>query len=345
MSLTSTVCKILESILHDNIVHHMKSHNLFSDKQYGFIEGRSTVLQLIRVLDEWTEMLDNGSCVDVVYCDFMKAFDTVPHKRLVRKLNMFNISGCYSNWIEAFLCGRKQGVIVNGEESSWKSVTSGIPQGSVLGPLLFVLYINDLPLAINNESTPYLFADDTKVFHEIKTNNDCRSFQEDIFSLHDWSEKWMLRFHPDKCKAMRIGKSTVDLYDYSLSKNGTIMDRAESEKDVGVIIDNKLSFDQHISEKVNKANSVMGVIRGSFTCMDRTTFKLLYTSLVRPHLEYANQVWNPYLKKHIDLIENVKRRATKLVPGLNDYSYQENRPVGFTYTKLSAFTWRHDRSL
>lgn len=98
----------------------------------------------------------------------------------------------------------------------------------------------------------------------------------------------MLRFHPDKCKAMRIGKSTVDLYDYSLSRNGTIMDRAESEKDIGVIIDNKLSFDQHISEKVNKANSVMGVIKRSFTCMDRTTFKLLYTSLVRPHLEYAN---------------------------------------------------------
>ena len=129
VSLTSVVCKVLESIIRENIVEHMKSNKLFSDKQFGFISGRSTVLQLISVIDNWTEILDEGGCIDVAYCDFMKAFDKVRHKRLVHKLRLYNIGTMYSKWIESFLDSRKQKVIVNGVASNPKDVFSEIPQG------------------------------------------------------------------------------------------------------------------------------------------------------------------------------------------------------------------------
>ena len=132
----------------------MKVHKLYSNKQFGFISGRSTVLQLLKVLDRWIQILDEGECIDVAYCDrgFMKPFDKVPHRRLLHKLQMYGIGENYIQWIGSFLLNRKQKVSVNGESSEWKSVASGIPQGSVLDPVLFVLYINDLPDAIRGGS-------------------------------------------------------------------------------------------------------------------------------------------------------------------------------------------------
>ena len=131
-----------------------------------------------------------------------------------------------------------------------------------------------------------------------------------------WSEKWLLRFHPDKCKRMKISvkKEKEKQYEYSLKEGLNPMEETKAEKDIGVIIDNKLSFEDHINEKVNKANSILGVIRRSFDHLDKDTFIMLYKSLVRPHIEYANQAWAPYKQKHIGMIEKVKKRATKLVP-------------------------------
>ena len=214
-------------------------------------------------------------------------------------------------------------MIINGVSSDPSDVTSGIPQGSVLGPILFVLYINDLPDVIKHGSIPFLFADDTKVYHRINCSQDCKDLQEDIKAMQLWSEKWLLCFHPDKCKCMRIGNSDIDLYAYKLKDDGKAMECSKSEKDIGVVIDNKLTFENHINEKVNIANSIMGVIRRTFEFLDIKTFRLLFTSLVRPHIEYANQVWNPYLKKHIDMLENVQCRATKSIPGLSSLSYEE----------------------
>ena len=225
--------------------------------------------------------------------------------------------------IESFPDGRKQKVIINGVSSDPRNVTSGIPQGSVLGPILFVLHINDLPDVIKHGSIRFLFADDTKIYHRINCTQDCEDLQEDIKAMQLWSEKWLLCFHPGKCKCMRIGNSDIDLYAYRLKDNGKAMEFLKSEKDIGVIIDSKLTFENHINQKVNKANSIMGVIRRTFEFLDIKTFRLLYTSLVRPHIEYANQVWNPYLKKHIDMLENVQRRATKSIPGLSNLSYEE----------------------
>ena len=323
VSLTCIVCKVLESIIREKIVDHMNTYKLFSKKQFGFLSGRSTMLQLLKVLDRWTEILDNGNCIDVAYCDFMKAFDTVPHQRLLHKLRMYGIGPKYIKWLSAFLVGREQRVIVKGEPSTKRSVTSGIPQGSVMGPILFVLYINDLPEALKFGSELYLYADDTKVFREICSQDDCITLQRDIKLMQEWSEKWLLKFHPEKCKTMRIGRSKVIDFEYKLKESMNPMEKSEAEKDVGVVIDENLNFERHMNEKINKANAVLGAIRRTFQYLDKITFKMLYTSMVRPILEYANPVWCPYKLKHVDMLENVQRRATKLIPGMKDMSYSE----------------------
>ena len=183
--------------------------------------------------------LDNGFSIDSIYLDYMTAFDTVPHKRLIYKLRMNGISPSILRWIEGFLTGRKQQVCVNGM-SKLADVTSGIPQGSVLGPILFVMYINDLPNEI--QSDIYMFADDTNVFRTIKTNDDQCILQDDLDELTAWSTKWLLTFHPDKCKIMHLGKPLEDQFKYTLHDGSIIheLGYTSAEKDIGVIIDSNL---------------------------------------------------------------------------------------------------------
>lgn len=255
----------------------------------------------------------------------MKAFDKVPHKRLINKLSSYGLNQEIINWISAFLHNRKQRVCVNSETSSWRDVLSGIPQGSVLGPILFVLYINCLPAAATRGSKIYLFADDTKIYRKITSDSDCKELQQDIDSLYEWTDTSLLKFHPDKCKYMRIGPKHTSIPDhqYTLGPDKHPLEKTTSEKDIGVIFDSKLNFENHMNEKINKANSILAIIRRTFEYMDKHIFCTLYKSMVRPHLEYANQVWCPHLKKHIQSIENVQRRATKLVPGLKDLTYED----------------------
>ena len=165
----------------------MKNNALFNKKQFGFISGRSTALQLIKTLNRWTSILDDGNAVDVISCDFMKAFDNkVAHRRLIEKIKSYGIGKHYQEWIRAFLSERQQRVIVNGNKSSWRVVTSGVPQGSVLGPLLFVIFINDLPECVTNNREIYLYADETKVFRELKDKEDCERLQQDINDMYLW---------------------------------------------------------------------------------------------------------------------------------------------------------------
>ena len=217
-----------------------------------------------------------------------------------------------------FLRNRTQQVIVQGEESSWKPVTSGIPQGSVLGPILFVIFINDLPDCVTSDA--YLFADDTKIFRVIANEEDRGELQKDLDRLDEWSKDWLLEFHPQKCKFMTIGKDDLNIK-YMLKDQK--LQKVKEEKDIGVIIDDQLDFESHISEEINKATKMFGLLRRSFNCLDRKTFTCLYKSMVRTHLDYASSVWSPQKIKHIEMIENVQRRCTRQLPYLKDLSYPE----------------------
>ena len=321
ISLTSIPCKIMESIIKEAVLKHMVENNLLSPKQFGFISGRSTVTQLLKYLNKCVDILVSGGVVDAIYLDFAKAFDTVPHSRLLGKLRSYGINGNVLKWIEAFLRDRTQVVKVNGEESFSAPVLSGIPQGSVLGPLLFVIYINDLPDCISSDS--FLFADDTKIFREITSAEDSVKLQRDLKALEDWSKKWLLQFNADKCHVLTLGKIENIVHTHRYELYDEQLDHVFEETDLGVTIDHELKFEDHISKKVSKANSIVGLIRRSFAHLDGKLFKQLYTTFVRPHLEYAQAVWSPSSRKLVDMLENVQKRATKLVDGFGALDYDE----------------------
>ena len=341
VSLTCILCKMMEKIVRDHMIEHMQNNNLFSKHQYGFINKRSTTLQLLKVMDEWTKALDQGLAIDAVYMDFQKAFDTVPHGRLMIKLESYGFDNPVLGWIRSFLEHRSQSVVINNSASTSVPVRSGVPQGSVLGPLLFVVYINDLPENIT--SNIYLFADDTKIFQNIRSDEDRQSIQNDLIKLQNWSDTWLLTFHPDKCKYMTVGNNDSGQERYYLTTregNRHHLQKVEQEKDIGVIIDSKLTFEAHINEKVNKANKMAGVIRRAFQFLTPKIFVPLYKSLVRCHLDYAASVWGPYRIKDIEQIESVQRRATKYLPGFKDLPYEErlrklNLP-SLTYRRMRA---------
>ena len=196
ISLTSVVCKLMERIIRNKIVDHMESNNLFAKQQHGFRAGRSCTTQLLEFMEEVTEAIDRGEEVDVIYLDFANAFDKVPHKRLLSKLKGYGIKGKIYDWIKDFLSNRKQQVVINGKFSHWIRVTSGIPQGSVLGPILFLIFINDLPDVLN--CCMKLFADDAKLYMPIINCHDEEILQQNLDNSDIWAEIWDMDFNTKK---------------------------------------------------------------------------------------------------------------------------------------------------
>ena len=342
VSLTCIASKLMESIVRDKIMKFLLENNYFTDKQYGFLPGRTATLQLLRVLDEWSEAIDNNQMIEVIYMDFKKAFDSVPHQRLLHKLHHIGIKGQLHDWIKSFLTGRTQRVAINGTVSSPNNVISGIPQGSVLGPLLFVIYVNDLPSHIN--SSAYLFADDTKIFtkHQNITNISERgndTIQQDLENLDKWSQTWLLKFNALKCKQMLIHKprqnpTPTPRFLENEESRPTQLQTTTEERDLGVTIDNHLNFRKHISNITAKARRNMGIIRRTIDNLDKETFLPLYTALVRSHLDYGHSVWSPYQQQDIKQLESVQRHATKKVNGLKNMPYQERlKHLGLTTLK------------
>jgi hypothetical protein len=329
----------MERDIKDTIMNYMNTNLLWAPEQFGFRPGRSCQLQLLEVLEGWHEGLDMGKKVDVIYMDFAKAFDTVPHLRLRDKIEAYGIGGKISRWIAKFLNDRKQAVMVNGVSSDWTEVLSGVPQGSVLGLTMFLIYINDLPHVISN--TAQLFADDTKMSKIFDSSEECISVQNDLDKVQEWASTWQLRFHPLKCKTMHIGKNPGDhIYTMQDSKNRIQLDTIEEEKDLGVHIDSGLTFDRHVAAVVSKAKRIGFLINRCFKHLDKQTFSLLYKGLVRPILEYAAPVWSPHTKHNIDRIESVQRKITKGVKDLKKKSYSQC----LTALGLPTLLYRRERA-
>ena len=253
--------------------------------------------------------------VDVIYLDFKKAFDSVPHNELLYKLWKYGITGDLWMWFKAYLSSRMQCVRVNGHLSGLLPVVSGVPQGSILGPLLFVLYINDLP-DILSSAKPYLFADDTKCLHISSAQSNHTLLQNDIDALTTYSNSWHLLFNEAKCVHLHFQfKSASNIPNYYI--NDKLICRKEETKDLGIIFNTDLCWDEHHRTITSRAYRCLYLLKRTFTTHAVASKKLLYISLVRAQLTYCSQLWRPYLMKDIIVLERVQRRATKFI--LNDY--------------------------
>ena len=201
VSLTCVICKIMESIIRDAIVKHLADNKLVLPSQHGFMQSKSCLTNLLEYLEVLTKLVDEGHSVDVVYLDFAKAFDKVPHRRLLQKMKAHGIVGKVVEWVESWLTGRKQRVVLNGKMSEWTQVDSGVPQGSVLGPTCFMIYINDINMAVNTiTGIISKFADDTKVGRVVEEDKDREGLQRDLDNLMDWSVEWQMLFNMGNVK-------------------------------------------------------------------------------------------------------------------------------------------------
>ena len=318
VSLTSIVCRLLESLIVDDIRKHLRDYKLILDTQHGFVEKKSCLSNLLSFLEEVTNYVDQGHPVDILYLDFSKAFDSVPHQRLLSKIRAHGIGNVLVDWIEDWLSGRKQRVVINGCKSGWNDVTSGVPQGSILGPLLFIIFINDIDCKIISALSK--FADDTKVYRTVGKVERAFTLQEDLHSLYKWSTDWQLLFNKGKCKCLHVGNNNPQ-YDYFIGD-----ERIEStllEKDLGVQISKSLKPEEHIAFIVKKANNLLGCIRRTYTDKSLSNMVNLYITLVRPLLEYCQQVWSPHLVKDVKKVEDVQRRFTKMINGMKGMSYEK----------------------
>ena len=339
VSLTSVICKVMESFIKKSLNSHLINNNLLSCNQFGFVSGRNTITQLLVSLNDWMYDLDSNIPVDACYMDFRKAFDAVPHQRLINKLKGYNISGPILKWITSFLTNRKQFVKINNSVSNSLNVTSGVPQGSVLGPTLFIYFINDLPNVVKSSKVK-IFADDTKVYNSIKNPDNVKCLQNSIDEMFLWTQKWLLKFNKDKCKVLHLGKNNPKNKYFIGSENERVeLEETDLEKDLGIFIDPNLDFKKHIKSIVKKASFLSYKILKNFTYRDSNILIPLFKSLIRPILEYGNSVWTNGLKKYRNLVENVQRKFTKHIKGLNEIAYEDR----LSKIKLPSLEYRQHR--
>lgn len=321
VSLTSISCKLLEHIIHSSIMRYLDTHSILNDAQHGFRKKRSCESQLITTCSDFVDAIEKNLQIDAIFLDFSKAFDKVHHKSLLLKLDHLGIRGKTLKWIESFLIGRKQKVLVEGKESSSREVQSGVPQGTVLGPLLFLIYINDMSDNLSDGTRLRLFADDSMLYRVISTPDDSKILQNDLNTLQEWEKSWKMEFHPKKCQVIRIThkrqfiKSNYFIHNTQLTETNTA-------KYLGIMIDNKMSWDSQVDSVCSKANRTLAFIRRNLKSCPKDVKTKCYNTYVRPITEYCSSVWDPFTKKNIQKLENIQRRAARFIH--NNYDYHDS---------------------
>ena len=330
ISLTCVLCKVLEHVVASSISRHFTEQNILFDLQHGFREKRSCETQLIMLVDELAKNMQAKKQTDLILLDFSKAFDKVAHEKLLLKLHFYGIRGNTLNWIKDFLDNRSQSVLLNGSNSDSIPVSSGVPQGSVLGPILFLAYINDLPDQV--KSRVRLFADDTAMYLALDKQGDSEILQKDLESLEKWEKLWDMSFNPSKCQVIHVTRSkSPSRTIYYL--HGCALESVSSAKYLGVTVSEDLSWSDHINNITKKANQTLGFIKRNIRVHNRDLKSTAYKTLVRPQLEYASTVWSPHTDQDIGKLESVQRRAARWVT--RDY-----RQTSSVSTMLQDLNWR-----
>ncbi len=310
ISIICAASKVFERLIFNRLYAHIKQ--FISKRQHGFVSGRSTQTNLLVYLTDIVDSISNGGQVDTIYTDFSKAFDRVSHNLLLQELNVYGIFGGVNHWFDSYLTNRSQYVVIGSTKSNRITPTSGIPQGSVLGPLLFLIFVNRLPDKFKH-SNSLLLADDLKLYKKIGGTSDCSALQEDIDSLMDWCGTYKLDHNVKKCFSFSTTFSPNKV-NCVYKMNGEILESCDVKDDLGVVFDSKVSFKLHNDKIVRKAYQMLGFIfRSTKSFNDPKSLILLYNAYVRSRLEYCSSLWNPIYSKYIDSIEKVQRKFTRLL--------------------------------
>ncbi|HBK83120.1 MAG TPA: hypothetical protein DDZ41_05910 [Flavobacterium sp.] len=337
ISKLSSIPKLFEMIICDYLYFNVKS--IFANEQHGFIRQRSTTSNLLIFTGKVSEAFESKTQLDVVYTDFSKAFDSTQFNILLEKLDNSGFGPALLKWIESYLVNRKQRVCINGTLSRHIDVHSGVPQGSHLGPLLFNLFINELP-SLFKYSDCLLYADDLKIMKKIENIQHCQELQSDLDLLYNWSCYNKLLLNIDKCKFMTFSMRKI-IIEHQYNIGCQVLDRVKIFKDLGVLFDDKMTFRSHINIIVAKANSILG-----FICRITKDFKKpnsvrsLYCALVRSNLEHAAIIWNPAADTHKNRIERVQKKFILHYLHKINWHFLENVPWWEKLQQLPDYTER-----
>ena len=341
VSLTSHIIKVFERIIRRVLVEYLQINYLLPENQHGFISGRSTLSQLLNHIEEAIRAYEEGKATDTVYLDFSKAFDKVDHDMLCHKLKKLGIVGKVGIWIKEFLTGRFQRVSANGILSEAVPVISRVPQGTVLGPILFIIMICDLGKELVH-STTSKYADDTKNISKISNINDAENFQKELDEIiYPWAPANNMCLNGDKFEHHRIGKNLgLDKFSYK-DQSGEIIKEKDHIKDLGIYISNDLTWTKQVEEAVSKARIMAGWALRTFCTREREPMMTVWNSLVRPNLDYCSPLWSPRPAnfKEIDLLEVTLRSFTRQIKGMENFDYAQRLKVLKTY----SIQRRHER--
>ncbi|CAM5147566.1 unnamed protein product [Eretmochelys imbricata] len=317
VSLTSVPGKIMEQVLKESILKHLEERKVIRNSQHGFTKGKSCLTNLIAFYDEITGSVDEGKAVDMLFLDYSKAFDTVSHSILASKLKKYGLDEWTIRWIESWLDHRAQRVVINGSMSSWQPVSSGVPQESVLRPVLFNIFINDLEDGV--DCTLSKFANDTKLRGEIDKLEGRDRIQRDLDLFWPNPLICLMRFNKDKGRVLHLGRKNP-MHRYRLGTEW--LGSSSAEKDLEVTVDKKLDMSQQCALVAKKANGILGCISRGIASRSKDVIIPFCSTLVRPHLEFCVQFWARHYKD-VEKLENVQWRATKIIRGLEHMTYEE----------------------
>lgn len=324
VSLTSVFCKLMERVIALDLINYLNNHKLINKQQHGFLKNRCTDTNLLEALSDWTLNIENSRHQTVAYVDFAKAFDSVCHNKLLLKLKQYGICGLLLEWIRDFLTGRTHRTKVGNAVSNVSCITSGVIQGSCLGPVLFLIYVNDLVDIFTDGVAAKLYADDVKLYSSVIANegNERTTLQENLYKLAKWANDWQLPISLTKCYILEIGKDDRNANTPYLM-DGTEMKKVDEVADLGVLVDNKLKFSNHVVKIVSKAHRYANLIIRTFKSRDPELLVKAFNVYVRPVLEYCSVIWNPYFMKDIIALERVQRRFTKRLAGMKGHTYYQ----------------------
>ena len=321
VALTSHLSKILERLVCTKLVEFFEERGVLNEKQHGFRKGRSCISQLLEHFETILNLLDDGCNVDVVYLDFCKAFDKLDFNTMLHKIKQSGVGGLLGRWLYSFVTGRHQYVTVKGFQSFLCQVLSGVPQGSVLGPLLFILMIGDIDKDIS-QSFLSSFADDTRIGMGIKSLNNVSTLQEDLNKIYSWAVQNNMVLNPSKFELLQYGKQTIGDKAYTyLSSTGKSIESKEVVKDLGVLMSSKCDFIPHIDSVVSKVKKLTSWALRSFKSRSKKFILTTWKSIILPHIDYASQLWNPSKVFDINRLEMLQKCFVKKIQFYQHWSY------------------------